>query len=340
MLSKLFQKIKALGKKRLVIHAIIVVVIIALVITGIVFLLQKDQPVKSGSEGSSITNPEISPSNRYEPYAEESSSTPEYDVKTSGDYDYADVEGGAIILKYNGNKKDVTLPSQIENKPVVEIGNDIFDSDTRLENIVIPSTVKKINDYAFQYAGIRTITIPDSVISIGKGAFKGCAYLNGVKIPNSVQILGAGVFSECSSLSDVTLSNSLTEISNDLFYECVALDSISIPSNVTRIGNYAFSACSLKTVSIPDVVTEIGDHAFAFCEQLESVQFSESLVKVSEFAFHFCKSLKSVKLPDSAKTIEQYAFYGCTSLSELDIASDAQVGKFALNETKYESQYK
>lgn len=340
MISKLFQKIKDSEKKRPGIYIIIAVVIIALVVVGILFLLRNDKPEKEKPKDSTISYSEISPSNKYEPYKEETPSAVEYDAKTSGDFNYAEVDGGAIILKYNGDKKDVTLPSQIANKPVVEIGSDIFDSDTRLENIVIPNTVKKINDYAFQYSGIKTITIPDSVTSIGKGVFKGCAYLSSIKIPNNVKTLGAGTFSECSSLSEVTLSSSLTEISNDLFYECGALESIVIPSNVTKIGDYAFSACAFKTAVIPDTVTEIGDHAFAFCEKLEEVRFPQSLQKVSSFAFHFCRALKAARLPDSAKTIEQYAFYGCEALSEFKIASDAKVGEFALNETKFESQYK
>ena len=102
-----------------------------------------------------------------------------------------------------------------------------------------------------------SLTIPSSVsyegqvyfvISIGYSAFYECKLIT-VTIPNSVTSIGDFAFYCCSSLSSVTIPNSVTSIGDDAFYGCSGLTSVTIGDSVTSIGNYAFDDCSRLTSS-------------------------------------------------------------------------------------------
>lgn len=85
-----------------------------------------------------------------------------------------------------------------------------------------------------------SITIPDSVTSIGNYAFCGCIGLTSVTIPDSVTRIGNYAFSGCTGLTSITIPDSVTSIGNGAFYKCTGLTSITIPDSVTSIGDDAF----------------------------------------------------------------------------------------------------
>ena len=119
---------------------------------------------------------------------------------------------------------------------------------------------------------LSSITIPDSVTSIGYEAFYGCTSLSSISIPNSVTDIEFAAFSGCTSLTSVTIPDSVTSIGEQAFYGCSSLTSVTIPDGVTRIRSEAFYGCSsLTSVTIPDSVTEIVNRSFYNCTSLISV---------------------------------------------------------------------
>ena len=160
--------------------------------------------------------------------------------------------------------------------------------------------------------GLISVTIPDSVASIGAGMFEDCEDLASVTIGNGVTSIGNSAFDGCESLSSITIPNSVTSIGNSAFDGCESLTSITIPNSVTSIGSYSFSGCSgLTSVTIPNSVTSIGDCAFSGCSGLTSVTIPSSVTSIGSYAFRGCSGLTSVTIPDSVTSIGSGAFTDC-----------------------------
>ena len=190
-----------------------------------------------------------------------------------------------------------------------------------LQSITIPNSVKSIGNRAFyECKSLQSITIPNSVTSIGKDAFSCCESLQSITIPNSVKSIGNYAFRNCESLQSVTIPNSVTKIGNEAFWGCDSLQSVTIPNSVTSIGDKAFNDCkSLQSITIPNSVKSIGDGAFRECDSLQSITIPNSVTSIGEGAFSTCVSLQSVTIPNSVKSIGNYAFRNCESLQSVTI---------------------
>ena len=133
-----------------------------------------------------------------------------------------------------------------------------------MTSVTIPNSVTSIGEWAFyECSGLTSVTIPNSVTSIS-GVFAGCIGLTSVTIPNSVTSIGYGVFYGCSSLTSVTIPNSVTSIGERAFENCSGLTSVTIGNSVTSIGGYAFYGCNGLTSIISNAVVPpvIGNYVF------------------------------------------------------------------------------
>jgi hypothetical protein len=140
-------------------------------------------------------------------------------------YTYStNADGSANIVAYAGPPWVVTIPTNINGLTVTSIGQD-----------------------AFSDSGLTSITIPNSVTSIGELAFYYCISLTNVTIGNNVTSIGFQAFIDCTHLMSVTIGNSVTSIGNGAFYNCASLTNVTIPNSVTSIGASAFRACTSLT---------------------------------------------------------------------------------------------
>ena len=229
---------------------------------------------------------------------------------------------------------------------VVEEGNTKFDSRnncnaiietssntliTGCKNTTIPNSVTSIGVGAFQYcSGLTFITIPNSVTSIGDSAFSGCSGLTSVVIPNSVTSIGERAFDGCSGLTSITIPNSVTSIGYYAFDGCSGLTSVVIPNSVTTIYDYAFLGCSgLTMITIPNTVTFIGYGAFYGCSGLTSIVVEEGNTEydsrnncnaiIESSSNTLIAGCKNTIIPNSVTAIDGYAFYRCNGLTSITI---------------------
>ena len=179
---------------------------------------------------------------------------------------YSDVEFvivDGVLVKYNGNSK----------------------------NIVIPTTVNEIYLQAFAGSTIESITIPDSVKKIGARVFEDCRQLVSVILPESIDTLENGTFLRCWDLIEIHLPESLTSIKDGVFWECHSLESIKLPANIKTIGENAFLGCKkLQEIILPAQLQELGDGCFEVCDSLKKVVFPETIKKIGDI-----KMYKTVK---------------------------------------------
>ena len=147
-----------------------------------------------------------------------------------------------------------------------------------------------VRDDAFNCCdSLTSITIPDSVTSIGRHAFDGCTgeLIVNCNIPNASSSSSGAFYN--SKFTKVTIGDSVTSIGDWAFKDCSSLTSITIPDSVTSIGDYAFSGCdSLTSITIPNSVTTIGDSAFKDCSNLTSITIPNSVTSIGKWAFNDC----------------------------------------------------
>ena len=202
----------------------------------------------------------------------------------AGDWTYTVSNNQATITGYTGAGGAVTIPSEVNGIPVVQFGyrfGAVFGwYNESVTSITIPNTVTTIGYAAFYgCARLASITIPNSVTSISWEVFYGCTSLTSITIPNSVTSIGQGAFNNCTSLASFVIPNSWTSIPDNMFRDCTSLTSITIPTNVTSIGVGAFIGCtSLTTIAIPNSVTSIGDSAFYGCTSLISFTMPDKFI--------------------------------------------------------------
>ncbi len=202
-------------------------------------------------------------------------------------------------LYYNLDYFDFKKNSRIFGEAEVTDGEKKYSGD-----VVIPATVTYGKDYKvarismwafYSCPDLNSVTIPNSVTSIGHGAFSGCWNLTSVTVPNSITNIEDAAFSLCTSLTSITIPNTITSIEKATFFACQKLTSIEIPNSVKSIGEQAFSACSgLASVTIPNSVTSLGEMAFDCCSGLKFVSIPESLTDFDENVFDRCDSLITV----------------------------------------------
>ena len=235
--------------------------------------------------------------------------------ETSGDWTYSVSDNQATITGYSGVGGALVIPAVVNAISVVKVGDGyppIFGrGNTTVTSVTIPDSVTSIGRYAFSYCtSLTSVTIPDSVTSIGVSAFYECTSLTSVTIGNSVTSIGRYAFTYCTSLANIAVKD------GNLNYSSV--DGVLFNKLQTLLVQYPAGILD-NSYTIPDSVTSIGEYAFRSCTSLASVTIPESVTNIGEYAFYNCTSLTSVTIPDSVTSIENYAFYACFSLTSITV---------------------
>jgi hypothetical protein len=145
----------------------------------------------------------------------------ERDIVSSDIFDYEIYEGGVIITKYKGKEQAVEIPAEIEGTPVREIGFFAFEANEKLTSVALPESVQTIGEGAFiDCTSLKEINLPTGLSAIDRGAFAGCTSIAEITIPEGVQSIHDGAFAGCNALTAMTV------LSNELKYENWGLEEL------------------------------------------------------------------------------------------------------------------
>ena len=253
-----------------------------------------------------------------------------------GTYRYAytvNADGNATITNFLGPVKSaetpapytITVPTKLDGRKVTGLGESSF------SGTYSPDHPKNYNLRSFCNQ-IQSVTIPESVTSIGKSAFEHCSKLDSLTIKGVATSIGAFAFASCTSLTSLSLVGSFQTIGDFAFASC-GMTSLTIDATITSIEKYAFSSSSLTSLSLTGNVQKIGDYAFTYCTSLTSLSLTGNIQKIGDHAFDSCSSLNTVTLPKSLTSIGSHAFDSCTSLDSIEIPGKVtEIGDYAFTE--------
>ena len=258
----------------------------------------------------------------------------------------------ASVTGYNGNADNVVIPKTYRGIPVKEIKDYAFRYQTRLKSITLPDSVTSIGNSAFYgCSGLTSITIPDRVTSIDNEAFSGCTGLTSIIIPNNVTSIGEGAFSGCSSLESITIpfvgaKAGVTSSDKNQYPLGYIFGTSSYTGGVATEQYYYGSSTSSTTSdtyyipsSLKSVTITGGNilyNAFSNCSRLTNVTIGNSVTSIGSKAFYNCTGLTSVTIGNGVTNIGGGAFSGCTGLTGITIPNSVtSIGSSAFYNTAW-----
>lgn len=175
---------------------------------------------------------------------------------------------------------------------VTEIPVRCFQWCDSLKRIVLPSTLKTIDQLAFYYTRVKEMNFPEGLDSIGFSAIY-ATHLREIVLPSTVKRIGGAALAENKRLKRVVLPEGLSEIPKRLCGLCHNLEKINIPESVTKIERNAFQLCYKLKTDIPSNLTWVGWDAFDYCA-LDSIVFPSTVEYIEGGAFRDLRYLQKI----------------------------------------------
>ena len=280
-------------------------------------------------------------------------------------------------VNYNsGLNEFIEIPENVvynnRSIQVIAIGDSAFHCDTRLREIKLPESIKRIGKSAFyKCSNLENVSMPNHIDSIHNSTFYWCEKLTNIKLPDSLKYIGElsfyftklttlelpksvkkidnTAFGSNYALTDIKLSDSLEYIGKDVFYRCRRLNHIYIPKNVNTIQQRAFCEC-FATIEI-DKDNKVYDsrnnsnaiiltNTNTLIYGTNKTIIPNTVTEIGDYAFEY-NSFDKLILPNSITKIGTEAFYHCTinylvipnTVDELNLCfTGAKINKFEISD--------
>lgn len=187
---------------------------------------------------------------------------------------------------------------------ITQLGIYVFDGCSSLEKLTTDQVFNAIPAGLFKdCAALSEWTLGPAVTEIGAEAFRGTSLVS-LTIPETVGTIGEAAFRDCDSLSSISLpARQISSLESRIFQDCDALETVVIPSGMTAIPDDMFrDSDGLKEVRLPETLVMIGDNAFSACSSLDTVILPSALEQIGSNAFNSC-ALTEILIPSSVETM-------------------------------------
>lgn len=221
-----------------------------------------------------------------------------------------------VSQNYHG-QKEFTIPSHY-----TYVGKDALKGCTTLEKLVIPGTIKEVENRAFgNCTNLREVILEEGIEHLGWYLFSGCEKIHRITVPESVKHIDTYPFRDIPNLLEPVLNASGTEY---IYYPpCLGETRVTVPQGVRVIQRDAFNGYhTLEEVILPNTLERIEWTAFKRTS-LKSIILPESIKYVSSYAFSTCLKLERADIRCNSSAIESHAFDSCRRL-RLPYASPSQ----------------
>ena len=285
--------------------------------------------------------------------------------------------GAAAFMNCSSMEGDLVMPDLLEtigDKAFIQtgyasvkfgaalktIGNSAFENVPLSEGADFSACAKltSIGNYAFGYSELVSVTLPDSLNTLGEYAFYGCAALTDVEFGTGLQTIGNYAFGNCTALEKtVYKGTALQTIQERAFYGCTSLVSTEpdyvtgsgattiyeLPEGLQYIGSTAFYNAGITEVTIPSTVEKMVYLPFWNCTSLTKVNYNASNAlhlnknedgNYSNTPFYKCTEISNVVIGSTVKTLPSYLFYNMTKLKEISLPTEGKllIGNYAFRE--------
>ncbi len=354
------------------------ITLIALVITILVLLILAGVSIGMlmGNNGIIINAQEARLSTELSKYKEQ------LELYISGkkiedkNFDQETLFAGKDNLKYNTQKDGETgtiktiypdIKSNYIEKIQIKKGKIVLDTKDKKEIKVAIELGIEVNPYEIKDGELiasednlllidsnGTLKLPESVTTIGEGAFANTASdgieLKKVIIPSTVREIKANAFNGNNQIEEIIIETKngegVIKIGDFAFANCMKLRAIELPDTVItigfngnnqieeiiietkngegviKIGDFAFANCmKLRAIELPDTVITIGKNLFTRCYSLQDVKLSKNITEISYEMFLACKEIKEIEIPDGVITIASGGFNSCINLNKIVLPS-------------------
>ena len=174
-----------------------------------------------------------------------------------------------------------------------------------------------------EYDGVHTLRevhLPESLRSIGGGAFNGCTLLKEVHLPESLKSIGGSAFSGCTLLKEVVIPDAVTHIGSQAFFNSSAVITWGDAPQIERLGSWAFLGIANEVLVIPDSVTVMEEEAVRDAYDLTAVHIGKNVKKLLGHNFFMCNNLRTITYGGTIaefNAIEKERGWNSSSVSEV-----------------------